>query len=66
MDQAIDIQFLLEEIDNLQPGSEPTDSINWSLKWSDGYLAHRPLGQGAYHNYTDAIMQTGGAIVEQW
>ncbi len=55
MNQAMSIQFLLEEIDNFDGSGSVTDSINWNLKWNDRYW-HRPLGQDCCHNYTDAII----------
>ncbi len=36
MNQAIDIQFLLEKSIILTSGSSQLRRINWNLKWNDG------------------------------
>ena len=48
--------ILVREIDNFDEWFEPTDSINWKLKWGDTYWYIDYWGKVSCRNYTDAII----------
>ena len=48
--------ILVREIDNFDEWFEPTDSINWNLKWNDTYWYIDYWGKVSCRNYTDAII----------
>lgn len=48
--------ILVREIDNFDEWFEPTDSINWKLKWGDRYWYIDYWGKVSCRNYTDAII----------
>ena len=48
--------ILVREIDNFDEWFEPTDSINWKLKWNDRYWYIDYWGKVSCRNYTDAII----------
>lgn len=48
--------ILVREIDNFDEWFEPTDSINWNLKWNDTYWYIDYFGKVSCRNYTDAVI----------
>lgn len=48
--------ILVREIDNFDEWFEPTDSINWKLKWGDTYWHIDYWGKVSCRNYADAII----------
>lgn len=48
--------IIVREIDNFDEWFEPTDSINWNLKWNDTYWYIDYWGKVSCRNYTDAII----------
>ena len=46
----------VREIDNFDEWFEPTDSINWKLKWGDTYWHIDYWGKVDFRNYADAIV----------
>ena len=48
--------ILVREIDNFDEWFEPTDSINWKLKWGDTYWHIDYWGKVESRNYADAII----------